>query len=223
VGRLAAVPVADTLRVRRQPQRGEYGRDAVEAALDASMVAHIAFVDDGMPYCLPFLKARIGDALYVHGATSSRAIRVLGGGAPTCVTVTAIDGLVLARSVFEHSANYRSVMLFGSFAPVAPEERLRVLEAFTDALLPGRWHEVRAPSANELAATAVLGISLEQASVKIRTGPPSDGDSADANSGAWAGVVPIIAAYGAPQVAPELTAAIPVPASVRNLTQGARR
>jgi uncharacterized protein len=211
------VPAAVELRVRRQPERGRYARADVEAVLDAVLVAHVAFVSDGRPYCVPFLQARIGDNLFIHGAGSSRAIRVLAAGAPACVAMTAIDGLVLARAAFDHSANYRSAMVFGCFHAVAASERAAALEAFTNKLVPGRWDEVRAPSARELRGTAILALPLEQASVKLRSRPPEEAAS-DATAAGWAGVIPLATTYGAPERALTVDGEIPLPASVQTLT-----
>jgi uncharacterized protein len=205
-------------RVRRHPERGRYDRPSVDSVLDASLVAHVAFVDDGQPYCIPMLKARVGDTLYVHGSSASRTLRLLGAGVPACVTVTAIDGLVLARSVFEHSANYRSAILLGTFRRVeAVAERLAALEAFANTLVPGRWDEVRPPSERELKATAIVGLPIAEAAVKIRTGGPTDDDSPDADWATWAGVVPIETRFGEPQPSPGLRPGIPLAASVREL------
>jgi uncharacterized protein len=205
-------------RVRRHPERGRYDRASLDSVLDASLVAHVAFVDAGQPYCIPMLKARVADTLYVHGSSASRTLRVLGAGVPACVTVTAIDGLVLARSVFEHSANYRSAILFGAFRPVeAAAERLAALEAFTNTLVPGRWEEVRPPSERELKATAIVGLPIGEAAVKIRTGGPTDDDSPDADRPTWAGVVPIATRFGKPQPSPGLGPGIQLAASVREL------
>jgi uncharacterized protein len=208
----------DRTRVRRHPERGHYGRAAVEAVLDSGVVAHVAFVDAGQPYCVPMLHARSGDVLYIHGSSASRTIRLLGTGIPACVTVTAIDGLVLARSAFEHSANYRSVMLLGRFARVeAPDDRVAAFQAFTNKLVPGRWEEVRVPNAKELKATAILALVIEEAAVKIRTGPPSDDDSPDAARDTWAGVLPMALQLGDPEPAPGLRDGIPLAPSVRAL------
>jgi uncharacterized protein len=212
-----ARPQSNLVRLRRQPARGDYDRAVINAALDDGLVAHVAFSENGQPFCIPMLYARIFDSLYVHGASSSRAMRRLGGGVPACVTVTALHALVFARSVFEHSANYRSVMLLGAFAPVPPAERAAALEAFTDKLAPGRSREVRAPNRKGLAATSVLALPITAASVKIRTGPPSDDDSADAGLDVWAGVLPILTGYSTPEPSPGLRRAIPVPRSVRHL------
>jgi nitroimidazol reductase NimA-like FMN-containing flavoprotein (pyridoxamine 5'-phosphate oxidase superfamily) len=210
--------IRSRIRVRRHPERGRYDRVALDAVLDATLVAHVAFVDAGQPYCVPMLHARVDDTLHVHGSSASRALRLLGAGVPACVTVTAIDGLVLARSAFEHSANYRSAMLLGAFAPVVvSDERLAALEAFTNKLVPGRWGEVRRPTERELKATAILGLQIDEAAVKIRTGPPSDDDSPDAARRTWAGVIPISAQFGKPEPSPGLRPGIPLAASVHRL------
>jgi nitroimidazol reductase NimA-like FMN-containing flavoprotein (pyridoxamine 5'-phosphate oxidase superfamily) len=203
--------------VRRQPERGRYARSDINDVLDAAMVAHVAFVEDGQPFCIPFLHARIGDTLYLHGSTGSRALRTLGDGAPACVTVTILDGLVLARSAFEHSANYRCVTLLGRFTPVAPGERAAALRAFTNRLVPDRWDEVRRPSRKELARTSVVAMAVGETSVKARTGPPSDDDSPDAAGDVWAGVLPMTTSLRPPVPSPGLRRDIPLPASVKAL------
>jgi nitroimidazol reductase NimA-like FMN-containing flavoprotein (pyridoxamine 5'-phosphate oxidase superfamily) len=210
--------VPSRIRVRRGPRKGRYDRGAIEAVLDRGLLAHVSFVDGDEPVCIPMLYARVGDRIYIHGSTASRAIRLLAGGAPACLTVTIVDGLVLARSAFEHSANYDSVMAFGSFVPVEDEsERLRGFEAFTEKLLPGRWEEVRPPNAKELKATRILAMEIREASVKRRTGPPDDDDSPDAERETWAGVVPIVSSYGQPEASPGLKDGIEVSPSVRRL------
>lgn len=215
---MSARPQSDAVRVRRQPTRGRYDRANVDAVLDGGLVAHVAFVDGAQPFCIPMLYARVSDNLYIHGSVKSRALRTLAGGIPACVTVTAVDGIVLARSAFEHSANYRSVMLLGTFAPVADAERVAAFEAFTNRLVAGRWREVRAPNEKELRATSILALAIDAASVKIRTGPPTDDDSPDAELDVWAGVVPIVTAYGEPEPSPKLRPGIPLDESVRQLT-----
>jgi nitroimidazol reductase NimA-like FMN-containing flavoprotein (pyridoxamine 5'-phosphate oxidase superfamily) len=204
--------------VRRHPERGRYDRAAVDAVLDSALFAHVAFVDGGQPFCIPMLHARVGDALYVHGSTASRAIRTLAGGAAACVTVTVLRGLVLARSAFEHSANYESAMVLGRFRRVEGEdERLAAFEAFTGKLIPGRWGEVRAPNQTELKATEILALTIEEASAKVRSGPPSDDGSPDAEIPTWAGVVPVITSFGEPVPSPGLRSGIALSPSVRDL------
>jgi len=210
--------IPSRVRVRRGPQKGRYDRESIDAVLDRGLLAHVAFADGEDAVCIPMLFARIGDRIYIHGSTRSRAARLLATGAPACVTVTIVRGLVLARSAFEHSANYESVMAFGRFAPVEDEaERLRALEAFTEKLLPGRWNEVRQPSAKELKATEVLAMEIGDTSAKVRDRPPDDDDSADADRETWAGVIPIVTSYGTPEPSPGLRPGISVSDSVRRL------
>jgi hypothetical protein len=196
-------PTART-RVRRLPERAAYDAATIAAVLDAGLVAHLGFVADGQPYVIPTLHARVGDAVYVHGSPASRALRALASGAPACLAVTELDGIVLARSAFHHSVNYRSVVVLGRAVPVTePAEKLRALEAFMERITPGRWSEVRPPSDRELAATAVLRMDLAEASAKLRTGGPAD-DGADLASGAWAGVVPLALRAGELEPAADL-------------------
>lgn len=163
-------------RVRRLPKRGVYERGTIAAILDEGVVGHIGFVHDGQPAVIPTLYARVEDLVYIHGSAASRMLRTLTGGADFCLTVTLLDGLVLARSAFHHSANYRSVVVFGRARLVADRtEKLAALEAFAEQIVPGRWAEVRPPNARELKATTVLALPLTEASAKIRSGPPSDG------------------------------------------------
>jgi nitroimidazol reductase NimA-like FMN-containing flavoprotein (pyridoxamine 5'-phosphate oxidase superfamily) len=208
---------SERVLVRRFPHRGTYDQAAVREVLDAAPMGHVAFVDDGQPYCIPFLLARVDATVYLHGSTGSRALRLLATGTPACLSVAVLDGLVLARSAFEHSANYRSAVLLGRFAPIGPEERAAALEAFTDRLLPGRWSEVRPPTGKEQAGTAVVALDIAEASVKVRTGPPSDDGSDDAALDVWAGLLPLAAHLGPPQPSPGLRPGIPLPGSVRAL------
>jgi nitroimidazol reductase NimA-like FMN-containing flavoprotein (pyridoxamine 5'-phosphate oxidase superfamily) len=178
-------------RVRRAPNRADYSRETIDAILDEALVAHLGFAVDGQPYVIPTLHARVGDIVYVHGSSASRMIRSLTGGLSACLTVTLIDGLVLARSAFHHSMNYRSVVVLGEARPVeGVDERLTALEAFTERLVPGRWDEVRPPTAQELKGTRVLAFDLDEASAKVRTGPPVDDDE-DYALDVWAGVIPL--------------------------------
>ena len=204
--------------MRRGPHKGRYDRASIEVALDHGLVAHIAFVDGEQPCCIPMLYARVGDRIYVHGSSASRAMRTLAAGAAACLTVTTVRGLVLARSAFEHSANYESVMVFGRLQAVEdPAERLAAFEAFTEKILPGRWSEVRLPSRKELKATLILALTIEEASVKVRTGPPDDDDSEDAMLDTWAGVIPIVTAFGRPEPSPGLRPEIAPGASISRL------
>ena len=186
------MPTART-RVRRVPKRGAYDRETIDAILDEALVCHLAFVRDGQPFAMPTLHARLGDLVYVHGSSAARMARL--EGAPVCLTATLIDGLVLARSAFHHSVNYRSVALLGQLEPV--EDKERALELFTDKLVPGRWAEVRPPTPKELKATSVLALRIDEASAKVRTGPPVD-DEEDYALPVWAGVIPLELRAGEP-------------------------
>ena len=200
------------VRVKRLHERARYEREAIEAVLDAGLVAHLGFVSDGQPYVIPTLQARVDDRVYVHGSAASRTLRALSGGIPACLTVTLLDGIVLARSVFEHSMNYRSVVVLGAAVPVEePEEKLVALEAFTGKLLPGRWAEARQPTRKELGATSVLRMPLDEASAKIREGGPDDGDTPDAELDVWAGYLPLVVEALAPVPDASLRPGIPVP------------
>ena len=211
---------SDRVRVRRNPKKGRYERARIEAILDRSLVGHVAFVDRGAPVCIPMLYSRIDGRICVHGSRASRAMRLLGRGGPACFTATVLDGLVLARSAFEQSANYESVVAFGRFHEITgDEERLAALAAFMDKLLPGRWSEVRPPSAKELKGTTVLAMEIEEASAKVRSGPPDDDDSEDAALDVWAGEVPIVHSFGAPVPSPGLRQDIAIAASVKQLLE----
>ncbi len=215
MARAHPAPSART-RVRRVYENARYDRPTIDAILDVALVCHLGFERDGQPYVIPTLHARIGDRLYVHGSSASRTVKALGEGLPACVTVTLVDGIVLARSVFEHSINYRSVVVLGTATTVIDEaEKRDVLEAFTEKLLPGRWADVRQPTRKELKATGVLWLPLDEASAKVRTGAPDDGDSPDAALDVWAGHIPLVMRALDPVPAPELRAGIPTPAYAR--------
>jgi nitroimidazol reductase NimA-like FMN-containing flavoprotein (pyridoxamine 5'-phosphate oxidase superfamily) len=203
-------------RVRRLHERARYDREAIDGVLDAGLVAHLGFVEDGQPFVIPTLHARVGDEVYVHGSAASRTLRALAGAIPACLTVTLLDGIVLARSVFEHSMNYRSVVVLGTAKTVDdPAEKLVALEAFTEKLLPGRWSEARPPTRQELRATSVLRLPLDEASAKIRDGGPEDGDTPDAVLDVWAGHVPLVVNALPPVPDPALRPGIPLPPALR--------
>jgi uncharacterized protein len=184
--------------LRRLPTRAVYDRETIDQVLDEAITAHVGFVHQGQPFVIPTLHARVGATVYFHGSAASRAIRTLSSGVPACLTVTLVDGLVLARSAFHSSVNYRSVVVLGTATPVeGPDERLVALEAFVERLIPGRWSEVRPPTPQELKATRLLAMTLDETSAKVRTGPPED-DRDDLDLPVWAGVLPLHTTAGAP-------------------------
>jgi len=187
---VTARDVPDRLRVRREPKRGRYDRETIEAILDEALYCHLAFDSDGQPFAIPTLHARVGDRLYVHGSAASRMLRHASSGFRVCVTVTLLDGLVLAKSVFNHSINYRSVVVLGEAELVDGDEKLEALRAFTEHVAPGRWGEARRPTAQELKATWILALPLTESSAKVRVGPPED-EPEDVDLPVWAGVVPV--------------------------------
>lgn len=191
-------------RVVREPHRGVYDRDAVNRILDAGFLCHVGFVvpgqADGQPYVIPTSYGRDGNILYIHGSAASRMLRNLGQGIPVCITVTLLDGLVLARSVFNHSMNYRSVVILGTATVVDdPGEKVGALRAISEHILPHRWDDARQPNERELKATSVLKIPIEEFSAKVRVGPPID-DEGDYSFPTWAGVIPLEMQAGAPIV-----------------------
>ena len=188
---------SERTRVRRLPRRGAYDRATIDAILDEALICHLAFSVEGQPYAIPTAYARIGDHVYVHGSAASRMLRAAGG-APVCFTATLLDGLVLARSAFHHSMNYRSVVVLGAAEEVSDEEeRLAAMRALVERVAPGRWAEIRPPNAQELKATTILRLAIAESSAKIRTGPPIDDDE-DLALPCWAGVIPLALAAGAP-------------------------
>jgi len=207
-------PTARTT-LKRLPKRAEYDRERVYAILDEAFICHVGFVADHHPVVIPTGYGRIGDVLYIHGSAASRMLRTLGEGVDVCVTVTLVDGLVLARSAFHHSFNYRSVVVFGRARLVTDrDEKMAALRAFTEHVIAGRWDEVREPNDTELKATTVLALPLEEASAKIRTGPPID-DDADHALPVWAGVLPLHLANGEPITDEQLRPGIRLSQSVR--------
>lgn len=178
-------------RIKRLPKRGHYDRETIHRILDEALICHVGFVEHGQPYVIPINFARVGDSIVLHGAKASRLLRHIEAGHPVCVEATIVDGLVLARSVFHHSVNYRSVVLFGKGRLVEDEqEKLAALRAVTEHLISGRWHEARLPNRKELNATRVVSIQIDEASAKVRVGPPVD-DPEDVSRPIWAGILPL--------------------------------
>ena len=176
--------------MQRLPKRGHYERETVYQILDSAFVCHVGFAVDGQPYVIPTNYGRTGDTLYIHGSAASRMLKTLSGGVPVCVTVTHVDGLVLARAAFHHSVNYRSVMILGTARLVEdPAEKMEALRIFTDHVMKGRWDDVRIPNEQEMKATTVLALPLQEVSAKVRTGGPID-DEEDYALPVWAGVLP---------------------------------
>jgi nitroimidazol reductase NimA-like FMN-containing flavoprotein (pyridoxamine 5'-phosphate oxidase superfamily) len=186
--------------LRRFPELGSYDRTVIDAVLDEALISHVGFVaEDGTPVVIPTIHARVGDTLLLHGSPASRMMRRLAADGDVCVTTTLLDGVVLARSVFHHSMNYRSVVLFGKAEPIEDlEERTEALRQFTERILPGRWGPARPPTEKELRATAVLSIPINEASAKVGTGPPED-DAGDLTRPVWAGVIPLALVAGEPE------------------------
>ena len=197
-------------RVRRLPKRAVYEKNQIYAILDEGFLCHVGFVADGQPFVIPTNYARSGDQIYLHGSAASRMLGALGSGVDVCVTVTLVDGFVLARSAFHHSMNYRSVVILGRARVVTEsDERREALRCFTNHLVPGRWEEVRQPTEQELKATAVLALPLEEVSAKVRSGSPLD-DEEDYRLPVWAGVVPVTLAPGEPIPDARLAPDVPV-------------
>jgi uncharacterized protein len=205
------LPRTQRTTLKRLPQRGSFERQQINEILDEGFICHVGFVVNGEPVVIPTGYARAGDALVIHGSQASRMLRQLGQGIDVCVTVTLIDGLVLARSAFHHSMNYRSVIVFGRARVIeGREEKMSALTALSEHVIPGRWDEVRAPNDRELQLTTVLSIPLTEASAKVRTGPPVD-DEEDYDLTVWAGVIPLQMSAIEPIADPRLGANIPVP------------
>jgi uncharacterized protein len=197
-------PPSDRATVKRLPKRAAYDPATIHAILDEGMVCHVSFTVEGRPNVVPTIYVRMGENIYLHGSPASRMLQVLQRGEDVCIAVTIVDGLVLARSAFHHSINYRSVVLFGKGAEVRePERKAEVLRALSEHLIAGRWQEVREPSANELRQTLVVSIPLQEASAKVRTGPPLD-DEPDYELPVWAGVLPLHLAAAMPIADPRL-------------------
>lgn len=207
-------------RVKRLPKRGSFDKDVVHSILDEALYCHVGFNQNDQPFVIPTIHARIGDILYLHGSAASRMLRTLSEGVDACVTVTLLDGLVLARSAFHHSMNYRSVLILGKLEEVVDnDERLAALDAIVDHVIPGRLDEARPPNKQELKATTVVKIHISEASAKIRTGPPGDDDE-DYDLPVWAGVIPLRLQPGLPEPDPLLKEGIKIPEYVSEFTRG---
>lgn len=222
----STIPVTDRTKVRRLPKRGTYERETIHAIIDEALICHVGFIvapegapgaaGAGAPVVIPTIHWRDGDTLYVHGSAASRMLRRLNEGVEACVTITLLDGLVLARSAFHHSMNYRSVVVFGRAREVTGEEKVRALDALVEHVMRGRSSEVRSPNEAELRGTTVLALPLDEASAKIRSGGPVD-DEEDYALPVWAGVVPVRLTYGEPVADAGVTA--DVPGYVKNATR----
>lgn len=214
------LPVTDRTRLRREPDRGRFDRDTIDAIIDSAPICHLGFNDtEGRPVVIPTIHARIGDTLYVHGSAASRALRTMAKGIEVCCTITHLDGLVVARSGFASSMNYRTVMVFGTARLVDdPVEAAAALDAIVDHVLPGRTGEVRANTPKELAATKVVALAITEASAKVRTGGAHDEDI-DLGTAVWAGVVPLRIVAGEPEASDDVPDGVQVPESVKRVTQ----
>lgn len=213
-------PRTDRTTLKRLPKRGVYDRESVNGILDEGFICHVGFNVDGRPFVIPTGYARVDNWLYIHGSQASRMLRTLAGGIEVCVTVTFLDGLVLARSAFHHSMNYRSVVIFGRATLVEDKAaKAAALFAFSEHVIPGRWAEVREPTQQELAATTVLSLDLVEASAKVRSGPPVD-DEEDYGLPVWAGVIPLRLAAGKPIKDPRLPDDIEVPSYISDYQRG---
>ncbi len=217
--------MTDSLRtkrteVHRMPPRGAYDRETVEAILDEGLICHVGFVYEGSPFVIPTGYGRDGERLLIHGSSASRMLRALAAGAEACLTVTLVDGLVLARSAFHHSMNYRSVVVLGKGTPIEePEAKMEALRLISERLVPGRWDDVRLPTQQEMKATAVIAFSITEASAKVRVGPPKD-DEEDYALPVWAGVLPLALTAGAPVADEANLAGLAVPGYVAGYRRG---
>jgi len=206
---------SDRTRVKRIPERGKYDRDTIDTILDEGLVCHVGFAVEGQPFVIPTGYARDGDRLIIHGSSASRMLRALAQGIDVCITVTLLDDLVLARSAFHHSMNYRSVVILGKATLVDDwDEKMEAMRLLTEHIIPGRWNDCRGPNDIEMKATTIMEIPLDEASAKVRTGPPSDDDE-DYALPHWAGVVPLPITPGTPEPDAKLTSGIELPDYVR--------
>lgn len=211
-----SLPASERTRVVREAHRAVYNREVIYKILDEAFVGHIGFAVEGQPFVIPTMFARVGDALYIHGSVASRMLRTLTAGAPACVTVTLLDGLVLARSIFNHSMNYRSVVVLGHIILIDdPAEKLGALQAFAEKLIRGRWNDVRQPNEKELKATHILKLPLTEVSAKVRTGGVED-DAEDYAWPVWAGIIPFRLAADPPLRDDRCDRALPTPSYAAN-------
>lgn len=218
------MPISQTTRttLRRLPKRGSYDTEQIHSILDEGFICHVGFVVDGQPFVIPTGYGRHGDLLYIHGSQASRMLRTLKDGVDVCITVTLVDGLVLARSAFHHSINYRSVVIFGNAKLIeGDQQKLEALRILSDHVIDGRWHDVRLPTQQELNATTVLYLPLAEASAKIRTGPPID-DEEDYQLPIWAGVLPLELKAGTPIDDPRLLPDLSTPDYATNYRRKSR-
>jgi nitroimidazol reductase NimA-like FMN-containing flavoprotein (pyridoxamine 5'-phosphate oxidase superfamily) len=210
---MASFPITDTNKIKRVPQRGNYDHIAVHEILDAGFLCQVGFIDGGKPIVIPMSYGRKDNSIYLHGASSSRIMNLLALDNSICMSVTHVDGIVVARSMFDTSVNYRSVVLFGKAEVVPDENKADALWQISEHILPGRWQEVRSPSATELKATTILKINIDHASAKVRSGPPDD-DVRDLDLPVWAGVIPLKLVAGTPVNDPALRQNHEIPPSV---------
>jgi uncharacterized protein len=208
--------VSDRTRVAREANRAVYDRETIYKILDEGLVCHVGFAAEGQPFVIPTMFARVGDAIYFHGSAASRMLRGAAGGLPVCITVTLTDGLVLARSVFNHSMNYRSVVALGTATVIGdPAEKVAALRAFTEKLIPGRWEDARQPNEKELKATSILKLPVTEVSAKVRTGGVED-DAEDYALSVWAGIIPLRLVADATIRDERCDASIPTPGYAAN-------
>jgi nitroimidazol reductase NimA-like FMN-containing flavoprotein (pyridoxamine 5'-phosphate oxidase superfamily) len=217
---MSDIQVTPRTKLGRLPERGSHDRETINAILDEGFICHVGFVLDGQPFVVPTGYGRKDDHIYFHGSAASRMLRNLSAGVPMCVTVTLVDALVLARSIFHHSMNYRSVMVLGTATLIEDrEEKLEALRVISDNIIRGRWDEVRQPNEQELKATAVMKLPIKEASAKIRTGPPKD-EKADYDLPIWAGVLPLVTKTAEPLVDPAMRMKTEIPISVKKYRRG---
>jgi nitroimidazol reductase NimA-like FMN-containing flavoprotein (pyridoxamine 5'-phosphate oxidase superfamily) len=209
-------PKTSRNKVKRHPERGHYDPETIYPIVDEALICHVGFIQDNQPYVIPTLHARQDDTILLHGAKGSRLLRHLESGGEVCISITLLDGIVLARSVFSHSINYRSAVIFGKGARITSDAaRLQALELFTERLIPGRWHDARLPNEVELKQTAIVAVAIESASAKVRTGPPRDSEE-DLDLPVWAGILPVRQQTGTPIAVPDLKPGIDLPDYILN-------